>query len=245
MGLFDVFHSKRKPNLNTEQNENVDNITIMESVVSDDGTFTDERDGKVYKVVKIGNQVWMAENLAYEIPGKKCRDDKQWERSGDYDKWSYYENKKPKYSEYGILYQWEAAKIACPPGWHLPSDDEWKELEKCLGMSQSEADKTQWRGDIAKKITSKRLWEENCESGTSGNELKKYNTSGFSALPGGYRNDYGLFEDVRRRAQWWTSFSVVSDYSWCRLLSFDRAEIGSRSSFCGLGFSVRCVQDDN
>ena len=82
------------------------------------GTFTDSRDGKVYKTVTIGEQVWMAENLAYKPT------------SGNY--WAY-DNKADNIAVYGYLYDWETAKKVCPTGWHLPSDAEWTQLTDYLG----------------------------------------------------------------------------------------------------------------
>lgn len=80
--------------------------------------LTDSRDGKVYKTVKIGEQVWMAENIAYKPA------------SGSY--WSY--NNNPNIAEiYGYLYNWETACDVCPKGWHLPSEDEWNTLINYLG----------------------------------------------------------------------------------------------------------------
>jgi uncharacterized protein (TIGR02145 family) len=80
------------------------------------GTFTDTRDGKKYKPVKIGSQTWMAENLNYEMEGSKC-----------------YNNKPEKCAEYGRLYDWATAKKACPAGWHLATDAEWTTLKKTVG----------------------------------------------------------------------------------------------------------------
>ena len=81
-------------------------------------TFKDSRDGKVYKTVKIGNQEWMAENLAYEPS------------SGNY--WGY-DNNNSNVETYGYLYDWETACDVCPDGWHLPTDAEWTELTDYLG----------------------------------------------------------------------------------------------------------------
>jgi uncharacterized protein (TIGR02145 family) len=82
------------------------------------GYFTDIRDSKRYKVVKIGTQTWFAENLAYKPV------------SGDF--WAYDDNKN-NIAKYGYLYFWETAKNVCPAGWHLPSIEEWNTLINFLG----------------------------------------------------------------------------------------------------------------
>lgn len=79
-------------------------------------SFTDIRDGKVYKKVQIGTQEWMAENLNYSTGNSWC-----------------YDNNPSNCNVYGRLYDWETAKTACPSGWHLPSDAEWTTLTSFLG----------------------------------------------------------------------------------------------------------------
>jgi len=75
------------------------------------GTFTDKRDGRIYKTVKIGKQIWLAENLAFDYVGSKV-----------------YKNDFENLAKYGRLYDWETAKLAVPVGWHLPTNDEWENL---------------------------------------------------------------------------------------------------------------------
>jgi uncharacterized protein (TIGR02145 family) len=91
------------------------------------------------------------------------------------------------YRKYGVLYNFEAAKTACPTGWHLPTDEEWKTLEKQLGMSSSDADNAGLRlsGEVGKKLKSKSGWQ---------SEGHGDNSSGFTALPGGNRTNYYGFE---------------------------------------------------
>jgi len=99
------------------------------------GLYTDPRDGKTYKIVNIGSQVWMAENLVYKP------------ESGNY--WAY-NNIKSNVAKYGYLYDWETACKICPKGWHLPSDAEWTQLTNFLGNNSGTKLKAKdgWKSDV-------------------------------------------------------------------------------------------------
>jgi uncharacterized protein (TIGR02145 family) len=100
------------------------------TVPSESGTFTDDRDGHVYKWVKIGEQIWMAENLAYKTTVGS---------------WAYDFNQ-TNISKYGYLYDWETAKKICPTGWHLPSDNDWETLVNFAGGKSYAAVKLKEKG---------------------------------------------------------------------------------------------------
>ena len=204
-----------------------------------DGTFTDPRDNKIYKTIRIGTQTWFAENLAYTGDNgyqRHITDGNEWTNNSKYDGWCYFDNNSSKGSKYGVLYQWEAAKNACPSGWHLPSDDEWKQLEMYLGMTKTDADKTAWRGNpIGKKLKNTSGWANN---GNGNNE------SGFKALPSGYRNyGNGKFNYAGNYGQWWTSTPDGSSDAYHRGLNCDYGEVYRGSNYREFGFSVCCVRD--
>ena len=169
--------------------------TSTSSNDNEDPDSVTDIDGNVYKTIKIGDQLWMAENLKVtrynnedSIP--HITDPGMWAElnSGAY---SIYENDTNNVSIYGLLYNWHAVtdnrKIA-PVGWHVPTDDEWKELEMYLGMSQSDADDVGWRGtDEGGKLK---------ETGTAhwiSPNTGATNESGFTALPSGNRFYDGTF----------------------------------------------------
>jgi len=91
-------------------------LLSVSAVNAQGGSFTDKRDGKTYRTVKIGNQTWMAENLNYKTGKSVC-----------------YDNEESNCQEYGRLYDWKTALKACPAGWHLPSDAEWTALTDFVG----------------------------------------------------------------------------------------------------------------
>ncbi|MDR0517446.1 MAG: fibrobacter succinogenes major paralogous domain-containing protein [Fibromonadaceae bacterium] len=182
--------------------------------------FTDSRDGKTYKTVKIGAQIWMAENLNYDAPGSKC-----------------YENDPANGEKYGRLYDWKTAMEACPAGWHLPSNEEWDELYRFVDGDTGT--KSPYKSKIAGKfLKSKEGW--NDDEGKSGNGEDKF---GFSALPGGFGYSGGGFGIVGDIGYWWSASEGNSGSAYYRGMYYYSE--GARYSFDGKrGLrSVRCVQD--
>ncbi len=182
------------------------------------GTINDPRDGKTYATIEIGSQTWISENLNFETA----------------DSW-WHGDDPSNGTKYGRLYTWESAKAACPAGWHLPSDTEWKQLEMALGMSQSEADGEGYRGtDEGSKLKATSGWEE------SGHGT---NSSGFSALPAGFRLVDGSYSLTGWDAWWWSSTEYDSNGAWNRSLGYSYDQIERDEDHKMGGLSVRCVKD--
>lgn len=138
-------------------------------------TFTDSRDGKVYNIVEIGNQTWMAQNFAYKPT------DGYWA----------YNNDENNVSTYGYLYTLETAKSICPDGWHFPSLDEWNELIDYLGGFEQAGNKMKEAGGAH--------WN----SEDYGNSAIT-NSSGFTGLPGGnWDESFANFNYLGLYGFWW------------------------------------------
>ena len=178
-------------------------------------TFKDSRDGKVYKIVKIGTQTWIAENLAYAPT------------SGNY--WAY-DNDDANVEIYGYLYDWQTALNVCPAGWHLPSDEEWTELTDYLG--DNAGGKLKATGTIEAGTG---LWNDPNTGAT--------NETGFTALPGGYRDRYGYFFSIGYRGYWWSATETSANHAWSRDMNYNRSDVNRHDTSKDLGFSVRCVRD--
>ncbi len=207
---------------------------------SETGTLTDSRDHSTYQTVKIGEQWWMAENLAY-LPFVSPSLIEAYDNSYCYI-YGYQDTciRKAKatynFDTYGVLYNWKAAIDACPEGWHLPSDEEWKQLEMYLGMNYREVDGTGWRGtDEGWKLKSEANWYNN---GNGNNE------SGFSALPGGYRYHDGRFYACGDGGIWWSATEGGSLRAWYRTLEYDKQNVHRHLTNKENGFSIRCLRDN-
>ena len=214
-----------------------------------EGTMTDY-DGNVYQTVKIGNQWWMAENLRVthyndgaNIVSKVNNADCHAINVGAY---SYYDNNSAYASTYGCLYNWYVVDPAnshdiAPSGWHVPTDEDWKELERTLGMSVSESNESDLRGtDEGSKLAGHAyFW-------AIDNLIRNVNfgVSGFMALPSGYRNfENGYYQTERFATFFWSSTSSDPVRAWSRILICDKAGIYRIRYDKTDGFSIRLVKD--
>jgi len=217
-------------------------ISFTTSVAA--ATITDAS-GNAYNTVTIGTQTWMSENLKTT----KLSDNSDIPLVENAAAWAalstpgycFFSNQEATYKgTYGALYNWYTVNTGkiCPTGWHVPSDNEWKTLEMYLGMTQSQADATGWRGTVeGMQLKSETGWKNYVENGYG------TNTSGFSALQGGQRYLNGTFHDVGGVGYWWSSTESGAGDAWYHMLSnFDgrvhRSSYGKR-----IGFSVRCLKD--
>lgn len=179
-------------------------------------SLVDVRDGRVYSVMKIGGQVWMAENLDYfdtvAVPGLR---DSSW----------CYDNNSAKCAEAGRLYTWSVARAAvCPDGWHLPDTTEWNALIAAAGGSSA----------AASALKSPAGWDDG--NGT--------NSSGFSAVAAGERYRSGSFDSEGLKAYMWSADNDPEDnQSAYGILIGSDDSVTLKSFPLANGFAVRCVMD--
>ncbi len=197
------------------------------------GSFTDPRDGKVYQTVTIGTQVWMAENLAYLpkviSPSNGSLSTPFYYVYG-YDGTSVADAKATtNYSTYGVIYNWEAAMVSSPAGWHMPSDAEWTQLTTYLGGESVGGGKLKEMGN--------NHWN-SPNTGAS-------NESGFTALPGGWRyfTLQHSFQFMGTQGYWWSATENSNNSVWIRVINYDGINLVRETGNEEFGFSVRCVKD--
>ena len=199
-----------------------------------DGWMVDPRDKQIYRVVTIGEQTWMAENLNYKTENSWCGGGSV-ENEGDC-------------SKYGRLYTWAAAvgksedecgygktcglsgkvRGVCPEGWHLPDTTEWSKLFTAVGG----------KGTAGKKLKSLTGW--NDYNGTSGNGTDDY---GFSAFPAGNRRSSGYFSNEGDNAYFWSAAESGSNSAYSMGLRYIDEDAYLYYSNKYSAFSVRCLKD--
>jgi uncharacterized protein (TIGR02145 family) len=209
-------------NPKTETNSTISNTPILTSSAND------------YKSVKIGNQIWMTENLNVDrfrngdlIPEAKTKE--EWELAGKNKKpaWCYYDNDPKNGEKYGKLYNWYAVndpRGLAPKDWHIPSDNEWDKLVNFLGGEN--------RAGLKMKNT--RGWGDNSNGD---------NKSGFTGLPCGYRSYIGGFYFIGYYGTWWSCTEYNLFNAW-GLDLFSNNDNAFRDNYSkNTGFTVRCVKD--
>jgi uncharacterized protein (TIGR02145 family) len=197
-----------------------------------------DADGYVYKTVKIGSQIWFAENLRTSkyndgTPLPYVTDNTQWSNLST-GGWCYYNNDPSYNAKYGKLYNWYAVsptmngnKNVCPSGWHVPTDSELTILTDYLG---------------GVNIAGGKMKEAGTTSWDSSNSAS--NTSLFSALPGGTRNpDNGSYLAIGNHSYLWSSSEQSQYAAWARLLYSSGYNINISVVNFRWGLSVRCLRD--
>ncbi|TXC82071.1 FISUMP domain-containing protein [Luteibaculum oceani] len=178
--------------------------------------FVDIRDGKKYKTVLIGNQWWMAENLAFKTEGSVQVDG-------------------PDNRNYGRLYHWNEALLACPKGWALASDRDWTILETLISDNLNVFPGSTWRGKHGYLLKSLHNWK------LDGNGIDKY---GFNVHPAGHIIDDSPPEFGYTAGYWTSSGSVESGIAWVRFFAAPKngvnrleSDINTTLLFC------RCIKE--
>ncbi|NHZ85449.1 MAG: hypothetical protein GWP19_06170 [Planctomycetia bacterium] len=212
-------------------------LTTLVQCQNRKGTVTDI-DGNVYKTVKIGEQVWMAENLKVT----RYRNGNRISNVTNNSRWSKlktgaycaYDNDDINIKTYGLLYNWFAvndSRSLAPVGWHIPSSNEWKYLEKYLGIST-------FRQQNSSKLKATKGWP------MYGNGT---NESGFTAIPSGSRNPFkGSFKFLGQFGYYWLTNGGTSG-AWhtyaCGVEITDDTYVRNCSGIASGGRSVRCIKD--
>lgn len=210
------------------------------------GTPTVEYEGQVYNTIQIFSQCWLKENLNI---GTMIQGTEEMTDNGIIEKYCN-KNNTDSCEIYGGLYQWQemmqyttqqGVRGICPPGWHLPTDEEWKVLEGAVDSQYGICDSVwdigwDYRGyDAGTNLKTTSGWYKN------GNGTDFF---GFSVMPGGFREPlFGYFGVIGYYGIWWTSTQDYN-FAWYRKLAFGYPEANRSSSELEYGYSVRCLRDN-
>ncbi len=203
-----------------------------------------DKNGRVYKTVKIGDDWWMAENLQVTVYNDSTPLARV-EPTAPADVWAGMAQGAYSFtvdSVYGLLYNFAAvadARGLAPEGWHIATDADWKNLEESIGMPNDQTDKLGWRGtNEAEKLAPlySRGWPEF-------SELFGTDEFGFKALPGGCRLFNGEINLQNNTAFWWTKSAYDNEESWYRYMDYNQDRVFRQHTYKSYGMSVRCVKN--
>jgi len=175
-------------------------------------SISDSRDGNTYRAIK------MPDGRVWMAQNLNIKIDNSW----------CYHDSDSYCKKYGRLYDWETAKIACPEGWRLPSYQEWTDLASAIGGYET----------AGKKLKAKKGWYD-YHGVTGGNGTDEY---GFSALPGGRRNESGNFYDVDSFGLWWVNRTQGTGNAYRRGMNSRFDNLDEHPYPVGFGFSIRCIK---
>ena len=176
-------------------------------------SFTDSRDGVTYPLVTIGEQTWMTENLRFATDNSICH------------------QQDPNCEQYGRYYNWEEARTACPEGWRLATDDEWKTLERELGMAEDDLNLQKFqRGHPIGRLLK--------PGGSSGMNLK---------LAGAKFTLSDSISSTNWKGYFWTGTpfedSNRGEGAYFRAVSADTSKVERNAFFTTIKLNCRCIQE--
>lgn len=197
-------------------------------------TTVTDIDGNVYHTITIGTQVWMVENLKVTHyrngdPIPHVSEDTAWGPLTPGPAYCNYDNSGITANTYGRLYNWYAVAdgpFIAPAGWHIPSEAEFTTLSNYLGGD--------WTGAAPKLTETGSAHWQSADTATATNE------SGFTALPGGSRSEYGVFGYLQTSGGWWCSTEKDNASAWLRVIN---GYFGYANAHKNTGRSVRCIKD--
>jgi uncharacterized protein (TIGR02145 family) len=204
---------------------------------SDNQSTVKDTDGNIYQTVKIGDQVWLAENLRTTTFQDRSKVSTGYIPDDD----------ESQLLTYGRLYNWQDVsneKNICPVGWRVASDDDWKALEKSIGIAESELNKEGWRGENDIAIT---LKSEQPDTLFKNFEQSQVNSHHFSAQPAGVKiGNWYITQGMY--TEFWTSSNATDKEAYARTLAYSwwnshKGEIRREKLKKSYMFSVRCVKN--
>ncbi|MCX6256958.1 MAG: hypothetical protein NTW49_03530 [Bacteroidia bacterium] len=223
-----------------------DTLTYTSDIFHCGTDAVNDYDGNVYNTVQIGSQCWIKQNLAtthYSDGTALVDGTNAGNISGNYTTkyWFVYNNNISNKATYGLLYTWAAVmngaassaanpsgvQGVCPTGWHVPSDAEWTQLTNFLG---------------GESVAGSKLKEAGTSHWVSPN-TGAINTSGFTALPGGYRGSSGTFYNIGSSGYWWSSTEYTTNNAWDRHMNYNSSYVSRNGNLEVDGYSVHCVRD--
>jgi uncharacterized protein (TIGR02145 family) len=230
----------------------VDGLLLTISQLESQPGIVKDVDGNLYTTIKIGAQVWISENLKTT----RYKDGTAIPVVTDNTAWSglttpgycWYNNDAASFkATYGAMYNWYSVTTGnlCPAGWHAPTDAEWTTLENYLIANGYNYDGTLIGSKIAKALTSTTLWTSSTNAGAVGNidYPAKRNATGFTALPGGFRDNSGVFSGIGDYSDWWSATEGDASNALGRGLSFSFIGVGRYNFSKRGGFYVRCIRN--